>query len=108
MKMAKNTMPSAKAVLRIAWTRIGVAAPGFRPTADEAPIPMRPTPTAAPRAARPTWMLPLISARMVAMFMMFPFSLVVVPDVPRGNHGLIVEIVFYERLVMLLLVLADE
>jgi len=27
------------------------------------------------------------------MFMMFPFAFVVVPDDPRGNHGLIAEIV---------------
>ena len=53
-KIAKNTMPSAKAVLRIACTRIGVAAPGFRPTASDAFMPMKPTPMAAPRAARPT------------------------------------------------------
>src|SRR5882762_5961809 len=60
--MAKNTMPSAKAVLRMACTRIGVEAPGLRPTASAPFIPMKPTPIAAPSAARPTCRLPLISA----------------------------------------------
>ena len=45
-------------------------------TASEAFAPMKPTPSAAPSAARPTWRFPLISARMVAMFMMFPFGFV--------------------------------
>src|SRR5215471_6387100 len=37
---------------------IFVDAPGFRPTAWQAPSPMSPTPIAAPNAARPTCMLP--------------------------------------------------
>src|SRR5438552_9150730 len=48
---------------RMDWTRIGVAAPGFRPTADEAPMPIKPTPTAAPSAAKPTCTFPFISAK---------------------------------------------
>src|SRR3954454_19209885 len=38
-----------------------VEAPGFRPTAVDAPLPIKPTPIAAPRAARPTVILPVIS-----------------------------------------------
>src|SRR5215471_14962896 len=51
-------MASAKAIDRIDCTRIFVAAPGLRPTALDAAIPIRPTLRAAPTAARPTWMLP--------------------------------------------------
>src|ERR1035441_3617839 len=57
--MAENTMASAKAIARIACTRIFVAAPGLRPTASEAFIPMNPTPMAAPSAAKPTCRLPV-------------------------------------------------
>src|SRR5512135_1122788 len=46
---------------RIDWTRIFVDAPGLRPTASEAFMPMRPTAMAAPNAARPTWRLPIIA-----------------------------------------------
>src|SRR5512136_1043781 len=48
---------------RIDWTKIFVAAPGLRPTASEAFMPMKPTPRAAPSAARPTCRLPVSSAR---------------------------------------------
>src|SRR5690242_2320847 len=51
-------MASAKAIERMDWTRIFVAAPGLRPTAVEAAVPIKPTPTAAPAAARPTWIFP--------------------------------------------------
>src|SRR5437899_12853038 len=51
-------MASAKAIDRMDWTKIFVAAPGLRPTAVEAAVPIKPTPTAAPAAARPTWMFP--------------------------------------------------
>src|SRR5215510_12760256 len=47
---------------RIDWTRILVAAPGLRPTASEAFMPINPTPSAAPSAANPTCRFPLISA----------------------------------------------
>src|SRR5579864_6155924 len=47
---------------RMDWTRIFVAAPGLRPTASEAFMPMRPTPKAAPSAAKPTCMFPVNSA----------------------------------------------
>src|SRR5437899_8473855 len=46
---------------RIDWTRTGVAAPGFRPTAIAAPAPIKPTPMAAPSAANPTCKLPAMS-----------------------------------------------
>src|SRR4029453_838045 len=46
---------------RIDWTRICVEAPGLRPTASEAAMPIKPTATAAPIAAKPTCMLPIIS-----------------------------------------------
>src|SRR5215472_123129 len=49
---------------RIDWTRIFVAAPGLRPTASDAFIPMKPTPRAAPSAANPTCTFPLSSANM--------------------------------------------
>src|SRR5204863_6709473 len=55
-------MASANAMARIDCTRILVDAPGLRPTASEAFMPMNPTPIAAPSAARPTCRLPLISA----------------------------------------------
>jgi hypothetical protein len=35
-KIAKNTIPSAKAIARIDCTNIFVAAPGLRPTASDA------------------------------------------------------------------------
>src|SRR6185436_3061441 len=38
-----------------------VDAPGFRPTALDAPMPINPTPIAAPSAARPTCRLPVIA-----------------------------------------------
>src|SRR4051812_43883750 len=108
-------MPSAKAVLRIDWTRIGVAAPGLRPTASEARPPMRPTPRAAPRAARPTWMLPpmpvaagaAVVAASASMGRTFRnivcwFLLVLVfSNVPTFDHGQAPERV--QRLVMMLL-----
>src|ERR1039457_2468163 len=53
-------MASAKAIARIACTRILVEAPGLRPTASEAFMPMNPTPRAAPSAARPTVRFPVI------------------------------------------------
>src|SRR5215475_3517132 len=46
---------------RIDWTRIFVEAPGLRPTAPEAVMPIKPTARAAPSAAKPTCMLPIIS-----------------------------------------------
>src|ERR1035437_3753127 len=52
-------MASAKAIARIACTRILVEAPGLRPTASEAFMPMNPTPMAAPSAAKPTCRLPV-------------------------------------------------
>src|ERR1039457_1990223 len=55
-------MASAKAIARIACTRILVEAPGLRPTASEAFMPMNPTPMAAPSAARPTCRLPVTPA----------------------------------------------
>src|SRR5215472_17682011 len=55
-------MASAKAMARMDWTRIFVAAPGLRPTASEAFMPMKPTPRAPPNAASPTCMFPVSSA----------------------------------------------
>src|SRR3981189_1738936 len=46
---------------RIDWTMIDVAAPGLRPTASDAFMPMMPTAMAAPRAARAMWRLPVIT-----------------------------------------------
>src|SRR3954447_12541557 len=43
---------------RIDCTSTFVDAPGFRPTALEADMPIIPTLMAAPRAAKPTWMFP--------------------------------------------------
>src|SRR6188768_944977 len=53
-------MASAKAMARIDCTMIFVDAPGFRPTAMDAAVPIRPTLIAAPNAARATWILPVI------------------------------------------------
>src|SRR5258707_458620 len=44
---------------RMDCTNILVDAPGLRPTASEAFIPINPTPMAAPNAAMPTWRFPL-------------------------------------------------
>jgi hypothetical protein len=52
--------------------RMGVAAPGLRPTASDALDPISPTARAEPTAARPMCTLPAISA-MVVMFMVFVF-----------------------------------
>src|SRR5437868_4127602 len=69
---------------RIDWTRIFVAAPGLRPTASEAFMPMKPTPRAAPSAARPTCTFPLISANIgINDILLFPFS--VARRLPRLN-----------------------
>src|SRR6476469_9578205 len=68
-------MASAKAMARIDWTSTFVAAPGLRPTAVEAPMPIRPTPTAAPRAAKPTCMLPLNSPNKGIADILFTFLL---------------------------------
>ena len=46
---------------RIDCTMIFVEAPGLRPTAVDAPMPIKPTPIAAPSAARPTCKLPVIA-----------------------------------------------
>src|SRR5204863_6845035 len=43
---------------RIDCTSTFVDAPGLRPTAAEADMPISPTPMAAPMAAKPTWMFP--------------------------------------------------
>src|SRR5688572_392482 len=53
-------MASAKAMARIDWTRIFVEAPGLRPTAVEAAMPINPTLIAAPSAANATCTLPVI------------------------------------------------
>src|SRR5947207_297963 len=58
---------------RMDWTRIFVAAPGLRPTASDAFIPIKPTPSAAPRAASPTCMLPANSAIMGMTDIYLPF-----------------------------------
>src|SRR5579863_10205852 len=76
-------MASANAIARMDCTRIGVAAPGLRPTASEAFIPMKPTPRAAPSAARPTCRFPLISAN-IGINILFPF-LFVAQRLPRLN-----------------------
>src|SRR6185295_9985398 len=86
-------MASAKAMARIDWTRIFVEAPGLRPTASEAFMPMKPTPRAAPRAARPTWMLPAISASMGLMVIRFAFRFCYCSTVPAIEHGQTGEIV---------------
>src|SRR5215467_6796559 len=74
---------------RIDWTNIFVEAPGLRPTASEAFMPMNPTPSAAPSAARPTCVFPVISANIgvsVISFLSF-FS-----PAPAIEHGQAVEI----------------
>src|SRR5215813_398401 len=46
---------------RIDWTRIFVEAPGLRPTASDAVMPIKPTARAAPSADKPMCMLPVMS-----------------------------------------------
>src|SRR6266536_3872370 len=71
--MAKNTIPSAKAMARMDCTRIFVEAPGLRPTASEALAPINPTPMAAPSAASPTWTLPVIPSASIGNNIGCPF-----------------------------------
>src|SRR5579859_4064278 len=85
-------MASAKAIARIDCTRIGVAAPGLRPTASEAFMPMKPTPSAAPSAARPTVRFPLSSAN-IGVIIYVPF-LLLSPSAPAIEHGQTAEISF--------------
>src|SRR5215831_5936812 len=65
---------------RMDWTRIFVEAPGLRPTASEAFMPIKPTPRAAPSAAKPTCRFPVICS-------VFPFS-----AAPAIEHGQVVGI----------------
>src|SRR5690242_19159406 len=98
-------MASAKAMARMDWTNIFVEAPGLRPTASEAFIPMKPTPMAAPSAAKPTCVFPVISANIgvsVISFLSF-FS-----AAPAIEHGQAVEIVSSVRCRWCLLVLAHQ
>src|SRR5206468_5397532 len=84
-------MASAKAMARMDWTRIFVAAPGLRPTASEAFIPMSPTPRAAPRAARPTCRFPVSSANIgINDIYVFPFFYG--SAAPAIEHGQTAEI----------------
>src|SRR6187200_1472960 len=53
-------MASANAMARIDWTSTFVDAPGLRPTASDAFIPIIPTAMAAPKAANATCKLPVI------------------------------------------------
>src|SRR5215470_12946994 len=53
-------MASANAMAKMDCTKILVDAPGLRPTASEAIMPIRPTLIAAPKAASPTCKFPLI------------------------------------------------
>src|SRR5512144_1257739 len=94
---------------RMDWTRIFVAAPGLRPTASEAFMPMKPTPRAAPRAARPTCMLPVNSASIgISDIFLIPFFLL--PTAPAIEHGQTAEILSVVRrfVLVLFLVLADQ
>src|SRR5882762_8686767 len=72
--MAKNTIPSAKAMARMDCTRIFVAAPGLRPTASDALAPIRPTPMAAPSAANPTWIFPVIPSANIGINDIYMFT----------------------------------
>src|SRR5580765_5470403 len=84
-------MASANAMARMDWTRIFVAAPGLRPTASEAFIPIKPTPTAAPSAAKPTCRLPVISANIgINDIYLLPFF--AFPAAPAIEHGQTAEI----------------
>src|SRR5690349_720455 len=83
-------MASAKAMARMDWTRIFVEAPGLRPTASEAFIPMKPTPTAAPSAANPTCRFPVISANIGISDIYLPFF--AFSAAPAIEHGQAVEI----------------
>src|SRR5215471_7090617 len=100
-------MASAKAMARIDWTRIFVEAPGLRPTASEAFMPMKPTPTAAPSAASPTCMFPVISANIgindIYVFPFFAFS-----TAPAIEHGQTIEIVKSMGRSWRFIMLADE
>src|SRR5947207_15878423 len=84
-------MASAKAMARMDWTRIFVEAPGLRPTASEAFIPMKPTPIAAPSAANPTCRFPVIPSANIGIsdiyLPFFAFS-----AAPAIEHGQAVEI----------------
>src|SRR5215472_8384612 len=83
-------MASANAMARMDWTRIFVAAPGLRPTASEAFMPMNPTPSAAPSAAKPTWRFPLISANSGICVIYVAF--LAYSTVPAIEHGRTAEI----------------
>src|SRR6267143_5555410 len=84
-------MASAKAMARMDWTRIFFAAPGLRPTASEAFMPLTPTPKAAPSAAKPTCTFPVSSANIgindIYIFLSLLFS-----AAPAIEHGQAVEI----------------
>src|ERR1043166_78207 len=105
--MAKNTMPSAKAVLRMACTRIFVAAPGLRPTASEAFMPMKPTPRAAPSAANPTCTFPLSCANTgINICAVLSFFVSPAPAIEHGQTGEIRLLVV--RLAGFFFMLADQ
>src|SRR5437899_2459269 len=76
---------------RIDWTRIFVAAPGLRPTASDAFMPINPTPMAAPSAAKPTWTFPLSSAN-IGINDIFTFLSFCGSTAPAIEHGQTAEI----------------
>src|SRR6266436_2470040 len=92
-------MASAKAMARIDWTRIFVEAPGLRPTASEAFMPMKPTPTAAPSAANPTCRFPVISANIGISDIYLPFF--AFSAAPAIEHGQTAEILVMRGFVSL-------
>src|SRR6267378_7538714 len=85
---------------RMDWTRIFVAAPGLRPTASEAFMPMKPTPIAAPSAANPTCRFPVIPSANIGIsdiyLPFFAFS-----AAPAIEHGQAVEILMMRRFLSL-------
>src|SRR5215813_7719973 len=88
------------------WTRTFVAAPGLRPTASDAFMPMNPT----PRAAKPTCRFPLISAN-IGISVIFSLSFFLSFSLgPAIEHGRAAEIRYLSVRVcrFLLLVLANK
>src|SRR5258706_15927457 len=85
MNGAYKPMAPATAMRSTASVMTLPNARGLRPTASEAFIPTSPTPMAEPRPQRPTWMLPLISANMGVIVVMYYLSLF--PAAPAVDHG---------------------
>src|SRR5580765_2065786 len=95
---------------RIDWTRIFVAAPGLRPTASEAFMPMRPTPSAAPSAANPTCRFPVIPSANIGINDIYVFLSLLFSAAPAIEHGQAAEILNHSMMSRLraFLMLTDQ